>query len=117
MATPYKTKTFTIASGATESSAVLLLGEGEAGLTIHRIDIDGALTSQVAWLTDCETATGTYKDVYDEFGTRLTFTIGGNRGHRIKMSDWAIVKPAMKVNLTGAASGAVTGKIYYRVAQ
>lgn len=114
MATPYKTKTFTIASGATESSAILLLNEGEAGLTIHRIDIDGALTAQVAWLTDAESATGTYKDVYDENGVRLTFTIGGNRGHRIKMTDWAVVKPAMKVNLTSGASGAVTGKIYYR---
>lgn len=114
MATPYKTKTFTIASGATVSSEVLLLSEGNAYLTIHRIDIDGALTSQVAWLTDCEDAGGTYKDVYDENGTRLTFTIGGNRGHRIRMTDWAIVKPAMKINLTSGASGAVTGKIYYR---
>lgn len=117
MATPYKVKTFTIASAATESSEILLLNDGNANLTVHRIDIDGALTGQTAWLADCDTQGGTYKDVYDENGVKLSFAIAGNRGHRVRMADWAIVKPAMKVMLTSAASGAVTGKVYYREVQ
>lgn len=117
MSNPYKTMPFTIASGATESSPILIGTETGASLTIARIDVTGALTGQTAWLSDAESASGTYKSVYDENGVLLSFNIAGDRGHRVRMSDWAIVKPALKINLTGAASGAVTGKIYYRVAE
>lgn len=117
MSNPYKTMPFSIASGGTESTPILIGTETGASLTIARIDIDGALTAQVAWLSDAASASETYKNLYDENGVLLSFTIGGNRGHRMRMSDYAIVKPALKINLTGAASGAVTGKIYYRVAE
>jgi len=113
MATPYKRKDFTIASGATESS-VILHGDLHKAIAIARIDITGALTAQTAWIESALSASGTYKKIYDEYGTQLTFNIAGDRLIRMKLSDYAVVFPAHKIVLTGAASGAVTGSIYYR---
>jgi len=113
MATPYKVKSFTIANGATESS-VILHDETHKALAIARIDITGALTAQTAWIESALSASSTYKKSYDEYGTQLTFNIAGDRLIRMKLSDYAVVFPAHKIVLTGAASGAVTGSIYYR---
>jgi hypothetical protein len=115
MANPYKVLPFTIASGATESSVILLNDDGPR-LAISRIDITGALTAQTAWLEDSMDVAGTHKALYDENGVKLTFVIGGDRAIRLRPSDYTICKASTKVVLTGAASGAVSGKIFFREA-
>lgn len=113
MASNYIKKSFSIASGATASSDIFtedLSGE----FAICRIEITGTLTANTAFIEGATAAGGTFYSLYDEFDSKIQFTVQGNRAYRVKPQDYPVFNPVLRIGLASAASGAVAGFVWFR---
>lgn len=114
MKSPYIKLPFTIANGATASSEITpTVGRG-SDLAIARVEIIGTLTANTGFIEESDSSGGTFVKTYDVYGTQQTFAIAGDRMHQLKLQDYAVMRPVIRVGLSAAASGAVTGYVYLR---
>ena len=110
----YIVKTFTIGSAATESSVFNVIDEHDETLALCAIEIIGTLTANTANIQTSEKSTSGFTDRYDQFGSKLTFSVATDRTVVLRPADYAVFKPYMKIALSAGASGAVTGRAYFR---
>lgn len=104
------TKTATILTGATGLSDVVDMD----GYTMVALDMPATWIAANITLQSCSTATGTFKDVYDDSGSEVVITAAGNRFISIDANMFKIA-PLRYIKLRSGTSAAPVNQTATRV--
>lgn len=99
MSIPYNTRNFTVTSGQQTSNEAIDLGKG----AVVGFLLPAVVTSTAMTILACDTATGTFLDVYSRDGTQYSITVAANRAVMIPPADLAGIR-FIKIKM-GSAEG------------